>query len=199
MFANRYLDRRRERAAAVRGRRDEHRRVGALTVELRPRDVDPPGRVDMDRLVVRELAVPALGLPVAVPGRDRRQARGLPRDAGARHGAAVQQQLDLIRRREVERLADEVRRLTVWAERHDRIAARVVGAGAGDVGIVRVLRDPRQIALRQCARSTSGRRSYWCTCRNRRCSSSHSTPTGASTGSPGSPRAASRSARGRRG
>src|SRR3954453_24233405 len=98
----------------------------ALSVELRPGHVNAAGCIDMDRLVVRKLAVSALRLAVSVPGRDRCQSGRLPGDAIPRHSPAVEQQLDLVWRREVERLADEVRRLAVRAERNDGIASCVV-------------------------------------------------------------------------
>src|SRR5919198_5576846 len=121
-------------------------------VELRPGDVDAPTRVYVNRLVVRELAVPALGLAIAVPRRDRRQTGRLPDDAGAGDGATVQQQLDLVGRREVERLADEVGVAAIRAERDDGVAARVVRTRTRHVRVVRELRDARQVTLGECAR-----------------------------------------------
>src|SRR5438552_5379867 len=105
---------------------DLHRRV-RLPVELHPGDVDPPkigtGRVavDVDGLVVRELPVRALALPVAVPGAHLRELLIAAVEPGpAPIARATDEQRNLVRRREVERLADEVSR-PIGAEGDGRI------------------------------------------------------------------------------
>src|SRR5581483_11176658 len=113
-----------------------------------PRDVDVAvRRVDVDVLVVGELAVRAARRSVALVRRDLDEATVLPREAAVI--GSVEQERDVERRGEVERLADVVRDLAVGAERDRRVAACVVGAGAGDVRVVRVLRDAGQEPVRE--------------------------------------------------
>src|SRR6185369_13137182 len=85
----------------------------------------------------------------AVPDGDLGRLLGdavLPAAAAIVRAADVE--ADLVRRREVERLADEVC-LSVGTEAHVRVAAGVVDAGARDGRIVRVLRDRGKEAVRQ--------------------------------------------------